>query len=192
MTRLADDESDLVEHLIGLAMKLTRDQYLGPNRAALHDALDQVRTLADGSSHVKLALAQVAEAFLRMHLRGYTGKLEVLVYRFLEPDASGVRRGLLRDSLSAVGSTVCPADHLVTEGVLYQSADGKYRVRPSMRDAVRDAVEPPVLRHWEWMERIRKEASTEDDPVVALAGRLGCTRNEAADHLRRFPLKEKQ
>lgn len=188
MTRLDGEEYLVVDRLLDIALRLTRDQYLGADRVLLAAALEEVEEIASSRSHVQRALAEVASAFLRMQLRGHCGKREVSAYRFLQGDESGIKRAMLRAALSVAGSHDV-TDNLVNDGIVRQDADGRYRVYPGLRAAIRDLVEPPVLRHWEMMEEARAQAACSSDPVVDLAGRLGCTRHEAADHLRRFPLR---
>lgn len=186
----------MIESLLRIAEQLTRDCALGPNYVALHEALGAVRQISDSERGVKRALAEVAEGFLRMQLRGHTGRRDLFVHRFLRADdIKGSRRALLRAALSANGCapppTVALTDELLDEGVLRRGLEGRLWVTRDMRRCVQDAVDPPVMKHWEWMHTVREQAAGTADPVSTIAGNLGCTRDEAQDHLRRFPLPER-
>lgn len=191
MTR---EEDAFIEELLGIAKQLERD-HAEPLAALV--ALERVQEIADSESGTKLALAQVAVGFLYAMTRGAGGKRAVAIHRFLQNDPKGHLREFLRKTCSATGAwksektdeiEQAGLPRLLLEGVLFES-EGRYLVTRSMRPVVQEAVDPIVFRMATWVERARLEASTDDDPVAYVVGQIGCTRDEARDYLRRFPLK---
>lgn len=187
---MTDDEDALVEDLLRIAQQLERDR--AEPLAAL-EALERVQKLCDSERGTRRALAEVAVGFLRAMTRGTGGKQALAVYRFLQNDFEGHHREFLRKTCSATGAWKSEAEpagvqELLSEGVLFE-ADGRYLVRRSMRSAVQEAADPVAFRLSSWVERSCLEASVTKDPAAYLAGRIGCTREEANDYLRRHPLK---
>ena len=79
--------------------------------------------------------------------------------------------------------------------MLVKGGDGKDRVLPSARRMVQTAVDPLHFRVWQWVETAREEVRQREhnrkDNAKILAGKIGCTVDEARDHLDRFPLRPK-
>lgn len=197
-----EDYGAFVEELVSIAHRLHKRRFEADPTEAIED-LARVQEIADSSRGIRRALAEVAAAFLYVITgEGGSGVFARAVYGFLRayPDSG---RNILRESLSANGVGIGdglrsePAtQRLLADGVLIEtSRPGHFRVRPSARTIVRDAVGPLHFRVWEGVQSARDEiGGSEHDPhdePAMLAGKLGCTRAEAADHLSRFPLRPK-
>jgi len=197
----AREEDALVEKLLQIAKRLKSEDG-GADPIAAIEALREVREIADSSAGTLRALAEVAEGFLRVIARGEGSDRAMAVYRFIrECDADdGRARATLRSVLSAHGLGIVINGEaapsfldLFKTAVLVKGSDDKYRVMPSVRRMVQNAVDPLHFRMWQWVEDARDEVGRREhnrkDNAKILAGKIGCTVDEARDYLQRFPLK---
>jgi len=192
------DDDALAERLVAIAMRLQAHDPADDLTEALGD-LAEVSEVADTASGPSRALAEVAEAFLRVITRGAGGPDAAAVHGFLRVHLDSgftiLRQALTVDGVGiGDGLKADPAMQLLlTRAILEEVRPGHFRVnRPSARKLVRNALAPLHLRLWEQVQHARAETggSERQGQAKALAGRLGCTLAEAEDHLRRFPLRQ--
>jgi hypothetical protein len=182
----------LAEKLVAIAQDVTEP-------LAVLDALDRVREIANTAKGERRALAEVAEAFLRVLARGHAGREALAVHRFLKSHPK-TGHGFLRETLTTSGLFAEELKDgerlaLIDSGVLTQRGErlsASLHVTQRARVLVRDASDPLLFRLWTHVESARAEAINEclddDEAVEVIAGRLGCTLAEARDHLHRWPL----
>lgn len=152
-----------------------------------HDALaplEELTRVREGAAKSRgelRALYEVAEAFLHAFDRGDFGVLGLELARFVRKHGD-VAREMLRAANDVRGLRPSDVPQLVVEearalveaGALRES-DGVIRVRPSVRAAVAELVEPASVRMWRLVERARRSALTAPPArrVEVLAQKLG-------------------
>jgi len=186
------DTKSTTEHLLRVARTVVtafkRDDHVSV--AAMYDTLAKE---GDSMSGDVLRLYDVAQAFLRAILRDHVGVSAVAVREFLFSFRQLDGRALLRTALQSSGVRMpfphaSMANYLVDKGVFRRLGDDHYDVLPSRRDMVREMVDPHSVQIWFSVERVRAMARKSTEPILVVAGQLGCTLEEAADFLKRAPL----
>lgn len=191
------DVDDLAEKLVEfaqLARKLVdRGQVL-----EVADLLSSVRAAADGSIGPKLALLEVAEAFLRTLSRSDLGKTEVALRRFAvsQPDGGASILGPLASGSSIEANAVKAlgriGQELIDVGALRVLDGGRCDLRPSLRALARDLVEPAAFRMWRRVNEARGMVGLGrmkgEQAAAYIASEFGVTQQQAEQHLKHSPL----
>lgn len=190
---------DVVDQLLAVAERVRR-------AAREHDLLTPLEELArarNAAAHTvgtTRALYEVAEAFLFAFDRGDFGTLGMELARFVREHEVPARSVLYAASTAAglpckdVPPDLTTAiDHLIARGAL-REIDGTLRVRPSVRSAVAELVDPPLVRMWRLVERARRAAAMVEPQqrVEHLAGRLGIDPAHAREILATKPIAERR
>jgi hypothetical protein len=198
---LADLDFDtLAEHLVAMAQRARKLAAEGAV-VGLHDLLQQVRQSASAAGGERLALLDVAEAFLRALARSDLGRSEIALRRlFAEHSelAEGLFTRLLKpasiteeDLFEIAGDARGDLETLIELGVLRRNGKA-LDLRPSMRSIARDLLEPAAFRMWRHVRnaRVHTAQARMKPPVAAgyLSAQLGVTQQQAASHLGAHPL----
>ena len=199
---LADLDFDaLAEQLVAIAQRARKHAREG-DVVQLQDLLDEVRRSAGAAAGERLALLEVAEAFLRALVRSDLGRSEIALRRFFaeHPDlAETLFARLLKpasiaeaDLFQLAGDARREVDELVDLGVLRRNAR-TFDLRPSMRSIARDLLEPAAFRLWRRVEDARGQlalAQTKPEQAAfSMAAQLGITQPQADAHLAAYPLQ---
>jgi hypothetical protein len=203
-TDLADmDFEALATHVVAMAQRARKLSVEG-DVVELRELLDQVRRAASTAAGERLALLEVAEAFLRAMARSDLGRSEIALRRLfaehpeiaevhftrlLKPDAAMREDELLDEA----GEARARIRELIDLGVLRRT--GKLLdVRPSLRPLAREMLEPAVFRMWHRVNRARAEIQrAEMKPPAAsayLAAQLGITPAQASVHLETHTIRQ--
>lgn len=188
----------LAERLVAIAQE-ARTLVDRERTVELADILERVRTAANRAEGPALDLLEVAEAFLRTLSRSNLGKAEIALRRFAASQSDGavVFLSPLVDGASVRAAVVHAlgdaAQPLVEVGALRVLENGRrYDLRPSLRNAARDLVEPAPFRIWRRLDAARGAAAlgrmSPGDAAAYLSSQFGVTQQQAEQHLRRAPL----
>lgn len=200
MKLLELDDDALAEELIAMAQAARRAANEGDAGASL-DMLSHVRDAVAEASGSRLALLEVAEAFLRALARSDMGTREValsvffarhpeeahhLVGSMLRAEAVSIRRLV---SLSPeVRETI---DGLVRQGV-FREREARMELAPALRPLAQDLHEPVAFRMWRAVEAARSKLAggrlTTREAASVLAASLGVSEEQALWHLAHAPL----
>ncbi len=192
------EPSALAERLVKVAEEARRGAGQG-DPLVLADLLAAVRGAANDATGVKLALLEIAEAFLRALARSDLGRAEIALRRFAmaQEDGGVAFLGPLADGRTVSMSDIEPfgllGRELIDVGVLRELSKELFDLRPSLRLMARDLVDPAPFRIWRRVNNARAHIGlgslTAEQGTTYLAGELGVTNQQAEQHLRREPLQ---
>jgi len=193
------DLSELAERLVAAAHQ-ARCIADGDEVLQLGDLLASVQTAADEATGPRLALLEVAEAFLRALSRSDLGRAELALRRFAVSQVDGgsdilgpLAEGRTIDSatFTALGEQ---GQALLEVGAIRPLPRDRYDLRPSLRSLARDLAEPAVFRAWRRVNATRAQVAmagmSSEQAAACLAGEFGITLKQGATHLQRWPLTE--
>jgi hypothetical protein len=202
-TNLADLDFDaLAAQMVAIAQH-GRKLAVEGDVVQLHDLLEEVRVAANAAGGERLALLEVAEAFLRAMARSDLGRSELALRRMFaeHPEISeALFTRLLKPAtlmeeelLDKTGEARGQIQELIDLGVL-RRVGKMFDVRPSLRTLARDLLEPAAFRMWRRVNDTRAEIQrAKMKPPEAsghLAAKLGITMVQASAHLESHPIRQ--
>ena len=203
-TKLADlDFEALATRVVAVAQR-ARKLAVESDVVQLHDLVEEMREAANNANGERLALLEVAEAFLRAMARSDLGRSELALRRMFSehPEiAEALFTRLLKplvkvtedELLTSSGEARDRIKELIELGVLRREAK-LFDLRPSLRPLARELLEPAALRMWRRVSetRMRIGAAQMRVPEASayLAAQLGITPRQASMHLDAYPARQ--
>jgi hypothetical protein len=193
----------LAEHLLGVARRARKLAVEG-DVIGLHDLLEGVRLAADDASGERLALLEVAEAFLRALARADLGRSEIALRRLFAEQphvAEAIATRLLKagvqlsedELMGLAGEGRTRVLELIELGV-FRRVGKAFDLRPALRPLARDLLEPVVLRMWRRVHEARAQIGyagrKPEEATAILSAQLGITQRQAEAHFATHPLTQ--
>lgn len=191
---------DLQDYLIETA-EAAKDAIVAQDFSAVENSRKQLQGWADVVTGPKLALIEVALAFLDNLVGKRAHEPALVAQRFLDTwprESASFFDDLVRGHGVEVSATKrWPAgarfqlETLEKVGVLLRDEDHAYYLAPTSRDWLREMVEPVQFRMWRIVNSARARASTlidNDARITALAILTGASESQARLHMERTPL----
>jgi hypothetical protein len=194
------DAEELADALTDIA-RVARASLAEGDRITPLRQLRAIQSAADSVGGERLRLLEITAAFLKTVAQANFTRLELALREFLDefPDdgASFLTSVLDRSAAEAVleripSSLRAGVAHLEELGLIRRER-GRLDLSPQWRIAVKNLLEPAVLRHWREVDRARTTILAnrlgEADAALTLSGSLGIETEQARRFLKRSPVR---